>query len=220
MLLTAVLLFVTRSLLGGTTWLPEGDSLLVQRAAAKEFRINATSTTNPTRFGKKFFRGSCLVFGFNTLSSALLIAMPENTTKWDKAAVANMRPQYKRTFTKAPVIDGDLWYVNYIGHPYEGACYYNALRSQGATWWQSGLFSIGHSLLWEYIAEGGMEQPSMQDMLVTPLVGSLLGELIHYSTLRMGRNGFTWYEKAFVCVLNPMYVLTNGLRKKAMPYTP
>ncbi|MFN8286653.1 MAG: DUF3943 domain-containing protein [Chitinophagales bacterium] len=80
------------------------------------------------------------------------------------------------------------------------------------TWWQSGLFSLGHGMLWEYVIEGGMEQPSVQDIIVTPVAGSLLGELFHFSTLRMSRNGFKWYEKLFVCVFNPMFALNNGFK--------
>ncbi len=138
--------------------------------------------------------------------------MPEDASKWNKQDVRSVMPQYKKTFTGLPAIDKDTWYINYVGHPYQGSCYYNALRSQGATWWQSGLFSLGHSLLWEYVVEGGMEQPSVQDIIVTPVGGSLLGELFHFSTIRMSRNGFRWYEKVFVCVFNPMFALNNGFK--------
>ena len=58
----------------------------------------------------------------------------------------------------------------------------------------------------------GMEQPSIQDLIVTPLAGSLLGELIHFGTVQMSRNGFKWYEKAFVCIFNPMFAINNGFR--------
>ena len=212
------MLLFHQSLLGRPTVLLKSDSLLLQRQQLKSMDDRDSTVPMRPRFGKQLFRGTCMVFGLNTLASALLIALTENTSKWNKTDAPLVLKQYRNTFTKPPVIDGDLWYINYLGHPYQGACYYNALRCQGATWWQSGLFSIVHSTLWEYVAEGGMEQPSMQDLIVTPIAGSLLGELIHFSTLRMGRNGFTWYEKAFVCVFNPMYVLKNGLRKKAMLY--
>lgn len=161
---------------------------------------------------KKLWRGSCWVYGYNTIAVSLLIALPQKTTLWNLQDVKSVKPQYKRTFTTPPVLDGDHWYINYVGHPYQGSCYYNALRSQGAKWWQAGLFCAGHSLLWEYVVEGGMEQPSVQDMLVTPIGGSLLGELIHFSTMRMSRNGFKWYEKVFVCVFNPMFALNNGFK--------
>lgn len=141
-----------------------------------------------------------------------MFVLPEHVTNWHQPYLGKVNEQYRKTFSHAPVVDADVWYINYLGHPYQGACYYNAVRSQGAKFWQAGLFCLGHSLVWEYIAEGGLEQPSIQDIVVTPVVGSLLGELIHYGTLKMSRNGFTWYEKTFVCIFNPMFAINNGFK--------
>jgi hypothetical protein len=164
-------------------------------------------------FGQKVLRGFGLVLSAQALTVGLLFAMPERTSNWDRSAVGNFRFHFKEAFQKPPVIDGDKWYINYLGHPYQGAYYYNAYRSQGAKFWQAGLFCIGHSLMWEYFVESGFERPSMQDMIVTPIAGSLLGELFHFATVRMGRNGFKWYEAAFVSVFNPMYAINNGFKK-------
>ncbi len=165
-----------------------------------------------TRFGRKFLRGSLEVMHYNLLSTALLFALPQDVSNWYRKDRGAINVQYRKTFTSLPVYDADVWYINYLGHPYAGACYYNAIRSQGAKFWQAGLFSFGHSLVWEYVAEGGLEQPSIQDLIVTPVVGSILGELIHHSTVTMSRNGFKWYEKVFVCVFNPMFAVNNGFK--------
>lgn len=164
------------------------------------------------QFGRKFLRGSLEVISYNLLTTALLFALPQNVSNWYKKDRRAVNMQYRRTFTHLPVYDADVWYINYLGHPYAGACYYNAIRSQGAKFWQAGLFSFGHSLVWEYVAEGGLEQPSIQDLIVTPVVGSILGELIHHSTMVMSRNGFKWYEKVFVCLFNPMFAVNNGFK--------
>jgi len=164
------------------------------------------------RFGRKFLRGSLEVLGYNLLSTALLFALPQDITNWYKKDIRAVNMQYRKTFTRLPVYDADVWYINYLGHPYAGACYYNSVRSQGAKFWQAALFSFGHSLVWEYVAEGGLEQPSVQDLTVTPVIGSLLGELIHHGTIVMSNNGFKWYEKVFVCVFNPMFAINNGFR--------
>lgn len=163
-------------------------------------------------FGQKVLRGAGLVFAAQAVTVGLLFAMPERTSNWDRSAIGNFRSHFKEAFQKPPVIDGDKWYINYLGHPYQGAYYYNAYRSQGAKWWQAGLFSIGHSLMWEYLVESGFERPSMQDMIVTPIAGSLLGELFHFAAVRMSRNGFKWYEAAFVSIFNPMYAINNGFK--------
>jgi len=164
------------------------------------------------QFGRKFLRGSLEVMSYNLLTTALLFALPQDVSNWYKKDRRAVNMQYRRTFTHLPVYDADVWYINYLGHPYTGACYYNAVRSQGAKFWQAGLFSFGHSLVWEYVAEGGLEQPSIQDLIVTPVVGSILGELIHHSTMVMSRNGFKWYEKVFVCLFNPMFAVNNGFK--------
>lgn len=164
-------------------------------------------------FGQKVLRGAGLVFAAQSLTVGLLFAMPERTSNWDRSALGDFGAHFREAFHKPPVIDGDKWYINYLGHPYQGAYYYNAYRSQGAKFWQAGLFSIGHSLMWEYLVESGFERPSVQDMIVTPIAGSLLGELFHFATVRMSRNGFKWYEAAFVSIFNPMYAINNGFRK-------
>jgi len=168
-------------------------------------------------FGRKVLLGSGEVLGYNMLVTTLLFVLPRQVSNWQHISTADVRKQYRKTFTSPPAVDGDVWYINYVGHPYQGACYYNALRSQGAKFWQAGLFSLGHSLIWEYVAEGGLEQPSIQDLIVTPIGGSLLGELIHFGTVRMSRNGFTWYEKVFVCLFNPMFAINNGFKYAGVP---
>lgn len=170
-----------------------------------------------TKFGRKFLTGSAEAIGYNAVCIGLLFALPESLSNWKKMDTKTINRQYKNSFTRPPVVDRDVWYINYLGHPYQGACYYNAVRSQGAKFWQAGLFCIGHSLVWEYVLEGGMEQPSIQDLVVTPIAGSLLGELIHFSTFKMSHNGFKWYEKAFVCVFNPMFAINNGFKYPQKP---
>ncbi len=168
-------------------------------------------------FARKMLRGSGMVFGYDALALTILYASPSSFSHWYNINSANYRANMKIAFTKPPVVDHDPWYVNYVGHPYQGSCTYNAVRSQHATFWQAGLFAIGHSLIWEYLLESGNERPSVQDLIVTPFVGSLLGELIHQATIRMARNGYTWYEGIFVSVFNPMFAINNGFRFAGKP---
>lgn len=165
----------------------------------------------------KIKRGSVYVAGYDLAVGLLLLAVPENISKWDKkeklSIVAELK-QYSRSFTTAPETDKDLFAVNYLGHPYQGSFYYNSIRSQGATAIQSSLFSLAHSVLWEYLVEGGTEQPSIQDLMITPIAGSLLGEMTHVLTIKMSKNGFLWYEAVIVYLINPAYVLNNGIKVK------
>ena len=166
-------------------------------------------------FCTKMARATKSVVGYNLAIGVFLALAPEHISKWDtktKFQGERILKQYRQTFTSPPVVDRDLWLINCVGHPYQGAFYYNSVRSQGAKVWQSALFCVGQSLIWEYGWEGGMEQPSIQDLITTPLAGALFGELAHVATLKMSRNGFRWYEVALVCILNPNYAINNGFR--------
>ncbi len=166
-------------------------------------------------FGKKIVRGLGLSFGYNLTMGVFLLAMPENISQWDrenKLKWAYMKNKMKETFTLPPVIDNDLWYINYVGHPYQGGYYFNNLRSQGASFWESAAYGLSQSMLWEYIVEGWFERPSMQDLIVTPIAGALVGELSHRATIKMSNNGFNLYEKIIVTVLNPSWIINNGFK--------
>ena len=168
-------------------------------------------------FGRKFLRGAGLVFAFQGFSYGLLFAVPESISNWDRSTVEQYRLHMKEAFTMPPVVDGDHWYINYVGHPFQGSYYYNAYRSQGAPFWQAALLATGHSFVWEYLIESGIERPSVQDLVVTPIVGSFMGEFFHFATRRMAHNGFRWYEAAAVCIINPMFALNNGFKFAGKP---
>jgi len=163
-------------------------------------------------FGNKFLRGAAFCAAYDLGIGVYLAYAPKDISKWDKFQMTT--ENFINAYTKPPVWDHDLWVTNYLGHPYQGGYYYNSIRSQGATIAQSALFSLGQSLIWEYALESWMEQPSIQDLVVTPVLGSLFGEITHVATIKMGKNGFKWYEIAFVCALNPSYAINNGFRTK------
>jgi hypothetical protein len=176
---------------------------------------SATIKHREDRTTNKIIRGTAYSFAYNVVIGTTLTLSSEQITQWnkkDKFTVKAILEQYERTFTTAPVIDTDLPIINYLGHPYQGSIYYNALRCQGANARQSALFCAAHALLWEYAWEGGIEQPSIQDLVITPAAGILLGELSHVLTIKMSRNGFRWYEVVTVCLLNPMYAVNNGFK--------
>jgi hypothetical protein len=168
-------------------------------------------------FGKKLVRGLGLSFGYNLTMGAFLLTMPESISRWDRANKLKwsyMKMKMKEAFTLPPVIDDDLWYINYVGHPYQGGYYFNNLRSQGAGFWASAAYGLAQSMIWEYIIEGWFERPSIQDMIVTPLAGALVGELSHKATLQMQKNGFSLSEKIIVTLINPSWTINNGFKTK------
>lgn len=182
------------------------------------FLFDADLNHQEKTFCNKMIRGNNYCSVYNITMGVWLLIVPEYISKWnkeEKLKIPSILNQYHESFTKPPVTDQDLFIVNYFGHPYQGGFYYNSVRSQGATVWQSSLYCLGQSLLWEYVWEAGMEQPSIQDLISTPLTGILVGELSHIATIRMSKNGFRWYEVALVCIINPSYAINNKFKFKA-----
>lgn len=110
----------------------------------------------------------------------VLQCLPEDATSWNRAELQDV-PLFKRwrnhVLKKGPEWDHDKFYFNYILHPYAGAVYYMAARSCGFNAWQSLLYcSLVSTVGWEFGIEAFMERPSYQDLLITPIVGSLIGE--------------------------------------------
>lgn len=115
--------------------------------------------------------------GFTTL--AILQVLPEDATAWNKKEISSV-PLFKRWWRnvkKGPVVDKDNPIFNFALHPYAGAAYYMSARSQGFNMWGSFLYSAFIStVFWEYGIEAFMEIPSLQDLLITPICGSIIGE--------------------------------------------
>ena len=166
---------------------------------------------------KKIGRAELFIGGIEVIGMTVLILLPKEVTKWSDNWAQDALRNLKRSFSTLPVWDKDDWALNYIGHPIAGSYYYNALRSQNASRFHSFLFSTAQSFIWEYFIEGMAERPSAQDLFVTPVVGSLLGESTHMLTMSMRRNGFNFFEKVFVLLFNPMFVINNGFGTRFNP---
>ena len=166
---------------------------------------------------KKVGRAELFIGGVELIGMTVLILLPKEVTKWSDDWARDALRNLKRSFSTLPVWDKDDWALNYIGHPIAGSYYYNALRSQNASRFHSFLFSTAQSFIWEYFIEGMAERPSAQDLFITPVVGSLLGESTHMLTMSMRRNGFNFFEKVFVLLFNPMFVINNGFGSRFNP---
>lgn len=113
----------------------------------------------------------------------VLECLPEDATTWNRASLQK-DPFYERwfnnVFKKGPEWDHDNPVFNYILHPYAGAAYFMAARSCGFNFYQSLLYSSLISTVgWEFGIEACMERPSLQDIFITPLVGSFAGEFFY-----------------------------------------
>ncbi len=137
-------------------------------------------------------------------------SLPRDWTGWSSQFIADGAGNLENAWTGPPTWDTDWWFHNYVGHPYGGSVYYNMVRSQGASKTESFLFVALMSTQWEYVFEAVAEQPSIQDLFITPVCGWLLGELVHNLTLSALQNGAGLLETVVLFVLNPMHAIYVG----------
>lgn len=121
--------------------------------------------------------------------------LPEDATAWNRAAISEV-PMFKRwyrnIFVLNPEWDHDKFYFNYLLHPYAGAAYFMSARSCGFSFWGSMLYSAAISTVgWEFGIEAFMERPSYQDLFITPVVGSLVGEGFYRGKRAIVERGYT-----------------------------
>lgn len=117
-----------------------------------------------------------------------LYIMPESVTNWDRSRFGFKA--WLQDVQIGPVIDVDNFWLNGVAHPYFGAVYYMQPRVAGYSWAESALFSfITSSIFWEYGIEAFVEIPSWQDLIYTPAMGSIFGEIFYQSTKYIQSNG-------------------------------
>lgn len=110
----------------------------------------------------------------------ILYALPEDFTGWERDDFKYIGLNYKENFEERGVIwDPDNAFFNFVGHPYVGAVYYIAARKSGYDEYHSFLYSfVMSSFFWEMGIEAFAEAPSIQDIIITPGAGAILGELM------------------------------------------
>jgi opacity protein-like surface antigen len=105
----------------------------------------------------------------------------------------------KENFKNGFGYDRDSFNINQASHPFHGSLYFNAARSNGYGYWESGAFTLAGSFLWECCMEN--TQPSINDIVNTTLGGMSRGEMAHRLGVMLRDNtasGFTrfWRELA------------------------
>ena len=120
-----------------------------------------------------------MYLGATVIAFGVLWVMPESATNWDKEEIKEkgLLWKWKENVKAGPVWDEDDWVLNWITHPYCGGIYYMTSRSAGFTAWESfGYSAIMSTFFWEYGIEAFAEIPSIQDLIITPVFGAMVGE--------------------------------------------
>lgn len=157
------------------------DSLL-RRPRVSLYALPYSLTTNEPDW-KRLWINTAVFAGAYVGTLVVLECLPEGATNWNRATIQSVPPfkrWWKNVVKMGPEIDGDNPIFNYVLHPYAGAVYFMSARSCGFNFWRSFLYSACISTIgWEFGIEGFMERPSIQDIFITPIVGSALGECFY-----------------------------------------
>ncbi len=149
---------------------------------------------------KNFWRAGAEVFGLNMS----LWAFDRYVQKGHYAYISweTIKENFKHGFEW----DNDHLNTNMFAHPYNGSMFFNAGRSNGYNFWQSELFAIGGSAMWEMFME--CEYPSTNDIIATPIGGAALGEVFYRTSDLVLDDSSTGAERAgrevAAFILDPM----------------
>lgn len=102
---------------------------------------------------------------------------------------------FKRALTEpTPRADDDGPMFNFVLHPLWGSETYLRARSAGMNMRESFAFSMGASVVWEYLIESWTEHPSSQDLVYTTGLGWMIGEGRHYLLQNMDEDNRFWAD--------------------------
>ena len=159
-------------------------------------------------------RNTAALVGTGVATMGLLYLMPSSFTNWEDDGKGPGKKWWDNV-SRGPVWDSDDLFLNYVTHPYSGAIYYMGARSAGVNATYSFLYSFALStFFWEYGIEAFAERPSIQDLIVTPIAGAVLGEWFYISKRKIVENNYElWGSRALgktaVFVMDPMTEVTH-----------
>ena len=152
--------------------------------------------------------------GYQFAVIGILYFAPEDVSGWsDEDKEEYSFDKWWDNVSDPVVRDGDVWWINYITHPYWGGTYYIRARERGLNRTQSFWYSALLSTLYEYGAEALFEPVSVEDLLVTPLLGSLVGEYLFTplrEKVRAKPGALDWSDKTILVLTDPLGVLNAG----------
>jgi hypothetical protein len=176
------------------------------------YRWKGSPPANPDWRGIK--RDTFYFVGYQFAAIAILYVAPESLSGWSQEDKDEYSLDKWWDNVSNPVWDEDKWWVNYVLHPYWGATYYIRARERGFDRLHSLWYSALLSTLYEYGAEALFEPVSIQDLIVTPVAGSLLGEYVFTPIrewIKSQPGELDWLDKVLLTATDPFGVINSGL---------
>lgn len=190
-------------------YLDIGSAVLADDAErAAGYRWRGATVEQPDWRGIR--RDTAYFLGYQFAVLAVLYVAPESVSGWDSEAKHDYSFSEWRDNATKPVWDEDRWWINYITHPYWGGTYYIRAQERGFDRAQSFWYSALLSTLFEVGAEALAEPASIQDLVVTPVGGFLVGEYLFLplrQRIRAKPGKLTWSDKAMLVLTDPLGVV-------------
>jgi len=153
-------------------------------------------------------RDTALLVGYQLVGAGIIYLLPESISNWsDDDKDISFAKWWDHV--QNPQWDQDGWALNYVAHPYFGATYYIRARERGFGRIESFLYSAFASALYEFGVEAIAERPSIQDLIVTPVGGALLGGFVFEPIRSWVKNKpeLKWYDHAILIGTDPIGAL-------------
>lgn len=172
------------------------------------YRWKAPPAGNPDWRGVR--RDTWYFIGYQFAAVGILYVAPESISGWsDEDKEDNSFTKWKDNVGN-PRWDDDRWWINYVLHPYWGGAYYIRAQERGLDRGQSFLYSALLSTLFEFGAEAMFEAPSYQDLVVTPVVGYMVGHYLFTplrKSIRARQGEPGWADKTVLFLTDPLGVV-------------
>lgn len=179
--------------------------------------VRGESIYNPSRDSKRLLINTGVNLAMSVAKFGVLWLSPESFSLWDKEKIRKVgwNKSWKENVKAGPVKDDDCFFMNGIMHPLGGAIYYMSARGSGYQWWESFIYSgLLSTFMWEYGVEAFAEVPSWNDLIVTPVAGSLLGEGFFVLKRKIVENDVRIFNSRFIgrtalIIMDPVNEITD-----------
>ncbi|NGP54341.1 DUF3943 domain-containing protein [Thioalkalivibrio sp. XN8] len=172
-------------------------------------------SAGPDRQGLR--RDSAFLLSYQVGTVAFLYVLPESVTNWTDEDRSEYGLGKWWDNIRNPQWDSDDFYLNYVLHPYWGAAYYVRARERGFDEYASFWYSFAMSSAFEFGVEALFEEPSLQDIVVTPVGGIILGE--YFMDLRDRTEALydpgeemAWRHRAMLVLTDPIGALNRQVQ--------
>jgi len=131
-------------------------------AIENDIKTNEKKETNYTK--PIIYTATCMGIGYGALVLTKEVPNP------------NYR-NFKNAYKTLPKSDGDSAIYNFVLHPLWGSETYLRAREANFNIISSIAFSMGSSIIWEYLIESWSQHPSLEDLIITTGIGWIIGEI-------------------------------------------